>query len=277
MFFCAVLILVTFARGQDGDSAKERELGLIPTIVGGVDTRLGDYPHMAALGFEGEDKIVWICGGSLVSKQFVLTAAHCINSQAFGKVKYVKLGTVLLDGGDPQEYIVSQIITHPNYKPPSVYHDIALLKLDKAVTFNKLVKPAHLFSQKEIPRKPSPRALGWGLTEHGKTSGSNILKNVILDFFTYQECQTSYASTSVRKLKNGLDDETQICAGGRHSERDTCQGDSGGPLGFFTYFKREHYLVGVTSIGKACGGLNTPSIYTRVSYYKDWIDGLINS
>lgn len=270
MLFSVVFILVAVASAQD-ESLNEKEPEYVPTIVGGVNAYLGDYPHMASLGFEGDDYVVWLCGGSLISNRYVLTAAHCLSSQQFGKVKYVRLGTVLLNGGQPQNYLVSKTIPHPKYKPPSVYHDIALLRLNREVQTNKYIKPAQLFSEKTVPQYLSTRAIGWGLTEHGGRS-SNILQHVTLDLFSYEECQTSYATVSTRRLPNGLDDETQICAGGRNSERDTCQGDSGGPLEFFTYYNRVHFLIGITSIGKACGSVNTPSIYTRVSYYKDWIE-----
>lgn len=74
-----------------------------------------------------------------------------------------------------------------------------------------------------------------------------------------------------RKLPKGILYDRQICVGSKKDERDTCRGDSGGPLiGIDT-----KNIIGVTSFGKACGVPGLPAVYTNVTYYLPWIEGLV--
>lgn len=69
---------------------------------------------------------------------------------------------------------------------------------------------------------------------------------------------------------------SQICAGDETGERDTCQGDSGGPLQVVTWlnFQRIYHVIGITSFGRGCA-TTQPGVYTRVSYYLDWIESVV--
>ncbi|XP_017781179.1 PREDICTED: serine protease snake-like, partial [Nicrophorus vespilloides] len=105
---------------------------------GGEPSSTAEFPHMAALGYDDTEhnETYWGCGGSLISLKFVLTAAHCRNSIAFGPVKYVRLGDLNLkttdDEADPQDFLVTKTYKHPLYKRPIKYHDIALIVIDRA-------------------------------------------------------------------------------------------------------------------------------------------------
>lgn len=240
-------------------------------IVGGVDVNDGEFPHMAALGYGPDGEISWKCGGTLISKRFVLTAAHCLSSVA-GNVRYVRLGDNQLDGasGTYQDHEVLRGVLHPDYHPPSLYNDIALLELKSPVTFSKTIKPACLHQKDSAPE--TLLALGWGLTQFGGAP-SNALQEVDLQLFSHEECQRTYG-TSSKKVPEGIKNEFQICAGGRNAEKDTCQGDSGGPLQARVIHEL-YKVVGVTSFGKACGTTNVPGVYTRVSSYVDWIESVV--
>lgn len=252
-----------------------------PTIVGGVDAAPGEYPHMAALGYGDDNKIQYSCGGSLISNRYVMTAAHCLNSNTLGQVRTIRLGDYKLDGSSDthEDFGISEVVRHPDYHPPDVYNDIALIKLDRVVVFNRFIKPAKLFNDINRLSRYRLTATGWGRTAYGGQQ-SNVLQTVELSFFTQRECNKHFGKR--RKLSRGVDIETQVCAGGRNVEKDTCGGDSGGPLQMSreTYGSSEYSgwsIVGVTSIGKTCGVANVPAIYTRVSHYLTWIKNIIKS
>ncbi|KAJ8921900.1 hypothetical protein NQ315_008533 [Exocentrus adspersus] len=103
-------------------------------ISGGSESLPKEYPHMAAVGYETEEGTEWKCGGSLISKKFVLTAAHCTNDNG-NLPKLVRLGDLDLakdkDDARPQNFSIVKVIPHPLYHPPEKYHDIALLELDR--------------------------------------------------------------------------------------------------------------------------------------------------
>ncbi|XP_054265061.1 serine protease Hayan-like isoform X1 [Macrosteles quadrilineatus] len=255
------------------------DFSAVKLIVGGEASELGEFPHMAAVGFKVRTSrdILWNCGGTLISKRYVLTAGHCTNT-SFGNPVTVRLGEYNIkrdnDGADPQDYGVQQVIVHPNYFKTLKYNDIALLKLDREVTFNKNIRPACLPTDNNIRGRPI--ATGWGRTDYvGRQS--DILMKVPLNVIDNRQCNNYYNTNNPgsSSFGSGIVD-TMLCAGYVEGGRDTCLGDSGGPL---TTTKREnpciHYVVGITSFGKICAAPKSPGVYTRVVKYLDWIERVV--
>ncbi|CAB3262321.1 unnamed protein product [Arctia plantaginis] len=191
------------------------------TTVGGENAERGEFPHMASLGYgDSIERAEWVCGGSVISDRFILTAAHCIFSSKLGPVKYIGLGT--LKRSDPlktwQLYNVSRIIPHPQYKSPSKYHDIALLETETQIKFNIYVLPACLSLGNDDESLAS--ATGWGAIGYRKDLADN-LQVIYLQQFSEDECSTAYPSN--RNLQRGYDHTIQSCYGDKSHVINTCQ------------------------------------------------------
>ncbi|XP_055708950.1 uncharacterized protein LOC129805183 [Phlebotomus papatasi] len=247
---------------------------VIPLIVGGTLAGPREFPHMCLIGY-GDDPIQWKCGGTLISEYFVLTAGHCLNSQEYGPAKMVRVGDLNYeseqDEARPENVRIKRHVPFPEYTRRTQYNDLALLELERKVTFNPYVRPACLFTQFNTETDKAI-ATGWGRVEWAGDTSSNLLK-VTLELFTHQECNKSFEFNINRKLSKGIVDESQLCAGSHSEEKDTCEGDSGGPLQIYNNNVYCMYnIIGVTSFGKGCGSVGQPGVYTRISNYLDWIE-----
>ncbi|XP_054273148.1 venom protease-like [Macrosteles quadrilineatus] len=256
------------------------DTSLLPgLILNGTDAKPTEFPHMALIGFDSFLGVQWRCGGSLISEQFVLSAAHC-NDRAGGP-KYVRLGDYNMMSNDdenlgyskPQEFKIIQVITHPEYDQDRGYNDITLYKLDRPVVFDRFIKPICLHTEYKIPTSNGILS-GWGGIEYGGPM-TDILQKGNVSFIPEQECNNAIGPI-MKQRDAELKDKMMLCAANFVNGTDTCQGDSGGPLQYLRPDSCMYSQVGITSFGVKCGNFygqpKYPAIYTRVSSYIQWIE-----
>ncbi|OCT59119.1 serine protease 27 [Xenopus laevis] len=237
-------------------------------ILGGRDTMKGKNPWQVIVWLPGKRH----CGGTLISSNFVVTVAHCLESSNPTSV-IVILGAYKITGNNKEEVPVSlkRIIVHPKYNRTDLTADIALLELARDVPFTNVILPACLPTpSNEFLPGYSCIATGWGDTQFNSTKPRPIiLQEVELRLISVQHCRTLYSPE-----KNGiLITDDMICAMDIHGGRDSCTGDGGGPL--VCYENERWYLVGVTSFGIGCG--KDPGVYTSIPAYVDWIQSFVTA
>lgn len=240
-------------------------------IVGGTAVPDARYPWMAAV-YErvGGTAFAPICGGSLISSRWILSAAHCFVDRDTGQqtdpndIAFL-LGRLDLTSDEGIFDLVSRIVVHPGYNPVGTQNDIALLELSNPVPFEPIPIPG---LDNPFPQNGEQATVaGWGATSEGGQQ-SALLLEVDLPVVSHNACLPFY--------QNSLDETTEVCAGGsRAGGEDSCQGDSGGPL----FVPRGDQLVqaGIVSTGLGCARPGIPGVYTRVSAYFDWITSFVDS
>ncbi|ETN67673.1 CLIP-domain serine protease subfamily C [Anopheles darlingi] len=250
-------------------------------IINGQEAAESEYPFMAALGYpsnEPEPSVRYRCGASLISANFLLTAAHC--KKGNGPTTAL-LGTVSIAAGhDGIEVGVKRVIAHKQYRSSSKYHDIALVELQEPVEYNILVMPICLHDDpQDLPENSVLSAEGFGIVDENYQLSSTRLMKVNLTTVPRLRCNQIFGDANLlgtRKLLQGIV-ETQYCTIGSLDNKtelrgDACQGDSGGPVQIKTGEK--YRLVGVISFGHSCGSY-IPGVTTRVAAYIDWIESIV--
>ncbi|CAF97472.1 unnamed protein product, partial [Tetraodon nigroviridis] len=231
-------------------------------IIGGNVAKLGQWPWQMTLHFRGSH----VCGGILISPDFVLTAAHCFpesNKLAILAENWeVYSGVESLDKL-PKPYKVKRILLSELYNSDTNDYDVALLKLAAPVVFDDNVQPACLPSRDQI-LAPGTQCwtTGFGTTEDGSSSVSKSLMEVSVNIISDTVCNSV-------TVYNKAVTKNMLCAGDLKGGKDSCQGDSGGPL--VCQEDDRWYVVGITSWGSGCGQANKPGVYTRVSSVLPWI------
>jgi len=234
-------------------------------IVGGSEAGDGEFPWQVSLRSIGGIGATHFCGGSVIDKDWVLTAAHCCAGQ-IPLTMHVVAGGIELNSFENEEQTVNlqKIIMHPNYDSSTISNDICLLHLSESLEFTDWVQPLALPQMlQETDAGTMCTVTGWGTLSEGGFGLPNKLHKVDVPVVSDEDCNESYAST------NPILD-SMICAGLPEGGKDSCQGDSGGP---FTCPNAEGVVesVGIVSWGVGCARPGYPGVYTQTSYYVDWI------
>uniref|UniRef100_A0A3B3VIY1 Peptidase S1 domain-containing protein n=1 Tax=Poecilia latipinna TaxID=48699 RepID=A0A3B3VIY1_9TELE len=220
----------------------------ISRIIGGQDAQLGDWPWQVYFTTSYSS-----CGGSLISNEWVLTAAHCISRDGFHYVF---------------QHLLSEIICHPEYDSLTSENDICLLKLSAPVDFTPYIQPICLASENSTFHD----GLASWVTGFGVTG--NSLQEVQVPIVGNNRCMCYYYETFMNALlfNPNLNTNNYLCAGFKEGGKDSCQGDSGGPLMVQLQNSSQWVQAGIVSFGEGCAVPMKPGVYTRVSQYQSWIN-----
>jgi len=283
MLFCLLALFAASSALECGKRFHDQQLyKLQQWIVGGVTALKGGYPYQVS--FEYNDWLFGskqhICGATVISSRWVITAAHCIVAGRSGMNYNVVVGRHSLSkfSSKTKRHQVKRVITHPKWtgdREEEMSNDIALIEVRKPIQFNELVQPACLPDDvAEEPAslyKPGTPTLisGWGemdpkapdVDEPGRSPV--ILRAASVPLIEWNECKNA------NDIYQEMVTETMTCAGYMKGGIDGCQGDSGGPLVKIVDGKAT--LIGVVSWGIGCAQPDMPGIYTNVFYELQWI------
>ncbi|OCT73578.1 anionic trypsin-2 [Xenopus laevis] len=225
-------------------------------IIGGEECVPHSQPWQVALYYFSD----YICGGILIDEWWVLTAAHCNQSNL-----QVLLGAHnRTKPTDHKQYTYAvKICPRCDFDPVTYNNDIMLLKLASKANINCHVKTIQLASDL-VEDNTECLASGWGTITSPEENYPDKLQCVNLSTVSNSECQACYPEDDIT--------ENMLCAGNMAGGKDTCKGDSGGPL------VCNGELHGITSWGHyICGLPDKPAVFTKVFNYIDWISDIMQN
>ncbi|XP_032892797.1 granzyme K-like [Amblyraja radiata] len=237
-------------------------------IIGGRKVKHHSRPYMVSI----QVKKHHVCGGALIARRWVLTAAHCEQYSRITLSKVV-LGAHSLSRKQERKTTIAVIkmVPYPEFNPKTPENDIMLVQLARDAVLNKYVSTLKLpKSTKDVKAGTKCSVAGWGTTNSLVLKASDILREVNLTIIDRKVCNSKkYYDFSPYITKD------MLCVGDAEARKDSCAGDSGGPLICTKQGNKKEY-TGIVSAGADCGVPNEPGIYTRLSEkYLRWIKAII--
>ncbi|XP_064482496.1 uncharacterized protein LOC135395186 [Ornithodoros turicata] len=247
-------------------------------VKGGKNAPKGKYKFAVAIFRDKVGVLNFWCGGTLITRRVVLSAAHCFHD-TLNDTKYVaRIGGVDIKHNSEDIFIergIAAVHVHPDYDPNFNYADVAVLLLDSVSGIAPREVPAACLPDRDRdPQVPRALVLGWGHDNFGGRVQTH-LQEAYVPVVGREQCNRAYETLDSYKkhFPRGINDHF-ICAGNlTDGGVDACQQDSGGPLVVSSTRDGRTFweVVGVVAFGVDCGSKEYPGVYSRVSTFLPWI------
>lgn len=199
------------------------------------------------------------CGGSVISEQHILTAAHCVDGASAVDVKMD--GDTDDDTGEPKTYSVKNVHIHDGFNKTSLENDIALIQLNEPITFTSNFQPVKLgctYTPPNTQTEAATNALTFVAENH--VSAAQEFSN--LTTMSNEECS--------KQLPHVV--SSKICALNANNQA-TCHGDGGTAMILTVDGNQVQVAVASSPHDSAAScGVGVPHSYTRISSFAHWID-----
>ncbi|CAB4010388.1 chymotrypsinogen A-like [Paramuricea clavata] len=239
---------------------------IIARVVGGTKAQPKSWPWQ--IGIKSCPKCMYFCGGTIIGKRWVVTAAHCLVNYLASDL-YIDAGVTNQKKTTKykQSFNCTAIHQHQSYAIKAPYdQDIAILQLNKDVVFNDHVRPLCL-NENALKTDQICTVTGYGKTSHTARKKSAHLLQADVPIVASDVCVKAYNQTKPPRSVT----KNMLCAGYVNGGIDACSGDSGGPLTCWDQNKKHYVLGGIVSWGVGCAGKNTYGVYTNVKHLTAWV------
>lgn len=234
--------------------ALNNERNPFQRVVEGERASIDEYPYVVSILYKGKH----VCGGGIISPNYVLTSAHCLSRKLTQRFSIRYGSSCLYKGGTFRK--ISLILPHPDFNVSSTYNDIGIMRVKSPMNLDEEdILPL------KLPKKDQKLTIGaimkiagWGKL----TSDENIsdrLQSISVPILGEKDICAKYHPGE--KLSS-----TIFCAGYEEGKRDSCQGDSGGPavIGYT--------VIGIVSWSSECAAPGKPGMYTSVAKFVEFIE-----